>query len=109
MQRFAIIAETDARMLDVGSSVELATGGLVTPLAQDTLRTRRVTVVAVGALDPNLPSDLVPVADVRRVAVGSDHSGVALKKALVQYLRGRGVAEMEVGTDGPDPGDYPDI
>ena len=37
MKRFEIITETDARMLDVGSSVELAAGGLVTPLAQDTL------------------------------------------------------------------------
>ncbi len=109
MKRFEIITETDARVLDVGSSVELAAGGIITPLAQDTLRARRVTVVAVGALDPNLPSDLAPVADVRRVAIGSDHSGVALKKALVQHLRGRGLAVTDVGTDGPDPVDYPDI
>jgi len=109
MKRFEIITETDARVLDVGSSVELAAGGIITPLAQDTLRARRVTVVAVGALDPNLPSDLAPVADVRRVTIGSDHSGVALKKALVQHLRGRGLAVTDVGTDGPDPVDYPDI
>lgn len=109
MKRFEIITETDARLLDVGSSVELAAGGIVTPLAQDTLRARRVTVVAAGALDPSLPSDLAPVADVRRVAIGSDHSGVALKKALVQHLRGRGLAVTDVGTDGPDPVDYPDI
>ena len=109
MKRFEIITETDARVLDVGSSVELAAGGIITPLAQDTLRARRVTVVAVGALDPNLPSDLAPVADVRRVAIGSDHSGVALKKALVQHLRGRGLSVTDVGTDGPDPVDYPDI
>ena len=109
MKPFDIITEADARMLDVGSSVELAAGGLVTPLAQDTLRARRVTVVAVGALDPGLPSDLAPVADIRRVAIGSDHSGVALKNALVQHLRGRGLAVTDVGTDGPDPVDYPDI
>jgi len=109
MKRFEIITETDARVLDVGSSVELSAGGIITPLAQDTLRARRVTVVAVGALDPNLPSDLAPVADVRRVAIGNDHSGVALKKALVQHLRGRGLAVTDVGTDGPDPVDYPDI
>jgi len=109
MKRFEIITETDARVLDVGSSVELSAGGIITPLAQDTLRARRVTVVAVGALDPNLPSDLAPVADVRRVAIGNDHSGVALKKALVQHLRGRGLAVTDVGTDGPEPVDYPDI
>ncbi len=109
MKRFDIITETDARMLDIGSTVELAPGGLVTPLARDTLTARRVTVVATGATDPELPADLVPVADVRRVVIGSDHSGVALKRALVLHLRGRGLAVLDVGTDGTDPVDYPDI
>ena len=109
MKRFDIITETDARVLDIGSTVELAPGGLVTPLARDTLMARRVTVVATGATDPELPADLVPVADVRRVVIGSDHSGVALKRALVLHLRGRGLAVLDVGTDGTDPVDYPDI
>ncbi len=109
MKRFEIISEVDARMLEIGSTVELAPGGIVTPLARDTLSARRVTVVATGTSDPQLPADLVPVADVRRVVIGSDHSGVALKRALVQHLRGRGVAVSDVGTDGTDPVDYPDI
>ncbi len=109
MKRFDIITEADARVLDIGSTVELAPGGLVTPLARDTLTARRVTVVATGATDPELPADLVPVADVRRVVIGSDHSGVALKRALVLHLRGRGLAVLDVGTDGTDPVDYPDI
>ena len=109
MKRFDIITESDARVLDIGSTVELAPGGLVTPLARDTLTARRVTVVATGATDPELPADLVPVADVRRVVIGSDHSGVALKRALVLHLRGRGLAVTDVGTDGTDPVDYPDI
>ena len=109
MKRFDIITETDARVLDIGSTVELAPGGLVTPLARDTLTARRVTVVATGTNDPELPADLVPVADVRRVVIGSDHSGVALKRALVLHLRGRGLAVFDVGTDGTDPVDYPDI
>ena len=109
MKRFDIITETDARVLDIGSTVELAPGGLVTPLARDTLSARRVTVVATGATDPELPADLVPVADVRRVVIGSDHSGVALKRALVLHLRGRGLAVLDVGTEGTDPVDYPDI
>jgi ribose 5-phosphate isomerase B len=96
-------------VLDIGSTVELAPGGLVTPLARDTLTARRVTVVATGMTDPELPADLVPVADVRRVVIGSDHSGVRLKRALVVHLRGRGLAVVDVGTDGTDPVDYPDI
>jgi hypothetical protein len=41
MKRFEIITEADARQIDVGATVELAPGGHVTPLAQDTLRARR--------------------------------------------------------------------
>jgi ribose 5-phosphate isomerase B len=109
MKVFEIITETDARLLDIGSTVELAAGGIVTPLAKDTLAARRVTVVPAGTLDPAIPADLAPVTDVRRVTIGSDHSGVALKRAILQHLRGRGLSVLDVGTDGPDPVDYPDI
>lgn len=109
MQRFDIITEADARILDVGSTVELAANGHITPLARDTLAERRVTVVPAGTADPALPSNLVPVADVKRVAIGSDHSGIALKRALVTHLRGRGLAVADLGTDKTDPVDYPDI
>jgi ribose 5-phosphate isomerase B len=109
MKTFDVITEADARILDIGSTVQLAMGGHVTPLARDTLATRRVTVVPFGAADPALPPDLAPVADVKRVVIGSDHSGVALKRALVTHLRGRGLAVTDVGTDKTDPVDYPDI
>ena len=109
MKRFEIITETDARVLEIGSTVELAAGGIVTPLARDTLAARRVTVVPVGVSDPHLPADLAPVADVRRVVIGSDHSGVALKRTLIQHLRGRALSVIDVGTDSADPVDYPDI
>ncbi|OFW08551.1 MAG: ribose 5-phosphate isomerase B [Acidobacteria bacterium RIFCSPLOWO2_02_FULL_67_36] len=45
----------------------------------------------------------------RRVAIGNDHTGIALKRALVQHLRGRGLSVTDVGTDKPEPVDYPDI
>lgn len=108
MKSFDIITEADARVLDIGSTVELTAGGHVTPLARDTLAARRVTVVPAGSIDATLPSDLAPVADVRRVAIGSDHSGVALKRAIVTHLRGRGLAVADLGTDTTEPVDYPD-
>ncbi|HEX2341503.1 MAG TPA: ribose 5-phosphate isomerase B [Vicinamibacterales bacterium] len=108
-RRFDIITEADARQLGIGSVVELAPGGHVTPLAQDTLRERRVTVVRAGSSDPFLPSDLAPAADVRRVAIGSDHTGVALKRALVQHLRQKGIAVDDRGTDTSEAVDYPDV
>jgi ribose 5-phosphate isomerase B len=109
MQHFDIITEADARTLDVGSTVELAAGGHVTPLAKDTLAARRVTVIGAGSRDAGAAASLVPVSDIRRVALGSDHTGVAMKRALLQHLRGRGIAVTEFGSDGTASVDYPDV
>jgi ribose 5-phosphate isomerase B len=108
MTRFSIITEAEARVLPEGSSVELEAGGLVTPLAQDTLRDRRITVVRVDGQEPSLDS-LAPVADIRRVVIGNDHTGVGLKEAIVAHLRARGLAVTDQGTDRTDPVDYPDV
>ena len=107
MKSFDIITEADARTLDIGSTVSLKAGGHVTPLAADTLNARRVTVlssVAEASLD-----GLAPVANIKTLAIGSDHSGVALKATLREYLRQRGLSVLDVGTEGSDPVDYPDI
>jgi ribose 5-phosphate isomerase B len=109
VKRFEIITEADARVLDIGATVELAEGGIVTPLAKDTLAARRITIVAPGALDSSLAANLVPTADIRRVTIGSDHSGLKLKAAIVQHLRGRAVAVTDIGTTTAEPVDYPDI
>jgi ribose 5-phosphate isomerase B len=108
MKCFDIITEADARQLEPGSTVELVTGGHVTPLARDTLRARRIVVLGAADLDGAIP-ELAPAAEIRRVAIGSDHTGVALKRHLVQHLRGRGVAVEDVGTNSPEPVDYPDM
>ena len=107
VKRFDIITEADARTVEIGATVQLNPGGQITPLARDTLRARRITVVR-DSLDADLQA-LAPPAEIRRVAIGSDHSGVALKTALVTVLRTRGMAVDDVGTDGPDAVDYPDI
>ena len=109
MKRFDIITEADARTLDVGATVELTAGGHVTPLARDTLAARRITVVSAGSQDHSLVAGLTPVSDIRRVSIASDHTGQALKRMLIQRLRGRGLAVIDVGTDTTDPVDYPDV
>lgn len=107
MTRYDMLTETIARTLERGSTVTLATGGHVTPLALDTLRERRVTVVREGSTGDT--EGLAPVTSPSRLAVGSDHSGLALRRAIRDHLRGRGLAVQEVGLDTPDPVDYPDI
>jgi ribose 5-phosphate isomerase B len=107
MKRFEIITEADARLLDIGETVALVRGGHVTPLAADTLRARRVTVLA----DDRLAQDdegLAPPSEIRRVAVGSDHGGLALKAAIVSALRAKGLSVDDLGTETPEPVDYPD-
>jgi ribose 5-phosphate isomerase B len=108
MKQFEIITEADARVLEVGETVALKPGGHITPLAADTLKARRVTVVAANLVD-RADADLAPVADIRRVCIGSDHSGLALKSALVGALRRKGLAVDDVGTLTAEPVDYPDI
>ncbi len=108
MQKFDIITEADARVLPRGGTVMLARGGHITPLAADTLKERRVTVVEDGKTSPD-DASLVPRADIRSVAIASDHTGIALRRALATFLRGRGLAVQDLGTEGTDPVDYPDI
>jgi len=108
-KRFDIITEADARMLDIGATVELSATGHVTPLARDTLAERRVTVVRSGSRDEGLPGDLAPTNDIRRVVIGNDHTGMAMKRALVDHLRGRGLVVIDVGTNTAESVDYPDI
>ena len=109
VRRFALIDEAEARRIEPGSTVELEKGGHVTPLAWDTLKSRRVTVVPFGSVDASLPADLAPASPVARVTIGSDHTGLALKTALIEHLRRQGTAVNDIGTHSTDAVDYPDI
>jgi len=106
MQRFQMITEADARVIEYGSTVTLVAGGHVTPLAADTLKARRVSVIReAGDSDQGT---LAPRADIRTVAIGGDHTSVQLKAAIVAHLRGRGLAVHDLGTNTSEPVDYPD-
>jgi len=61
-----MVTEADARVLEYGTAIVLVAGGHITPLAQDTLRARRIEVVREG--DDVDASTLAPAADIRVVA-----------------------------------------
>jgi ribose 5-phosphate isomerase B len=86
----------------------LARGGHITPLAADTLRERRVTIVHEGRASAE-DAALAPPSDIRKVAIASDHTGVKLRRDLTGFLRGRGLAVTDLGTEGSEPVDYPDV
>jgi ribose 5-phosphate isomerase B len=108
MKKFDIITEGDARVLPRGDTVMLARGGHITPLARDTLTERRITIVHEGRASADEQA-LVPVAEIRTVAIASDHTGIGLRRALVAFLRSRGLAVHDLGTESADPVDYPDM
>ena len=108
VRRFGLIGEAEARQIEPGTTVELDAGGHVTPLAWDTLRARRVTVVPAGTADPSLPADLAPASTIARIAIGADHTGQVLKAALIDHLRRQGRQVTDHGANGTDPVDYPD-
>ena len=101
-----MVTEADARTMEHGSTIVLVAGGHITPLALDTLRERRITVLRDSG-DPDADA-LAPAAQIRTVAVSGDHTSLALKARVVQHLRGRGIAAHDLGTRTSDPVDYPD-
>ena len=106
MKRFQMITEADARVIEYGATVTLVAGGHVTPLAADTLKARRVSVIRESGESDQ--ASLAPRADIRTVAIGGDHTSVSLKAAIVAHLRGRGLAVHDLGTNTSEPVDYPD-
>ena len=46
---------------------------------------------------------------VRRIAIGADHGGFALKASLIARLRAQGLEVADLGTHSPQPCDYPRI
>lgn len=100
-----MVTEADARALEYGSTIVLVQGGHVTPLALDTLRARRISIVRESGADI---VSLAPVEKIQTVAIAGDHTSLALKAALVQHLRGRAIAAHDLGTSTTEPVDYPD-
>ena len=106
MKRFQMITEADARVIEYGATVTLIGGGHITPLAADTLKARRVSVVRESGDGDE--ASLAPRSDIRTVAIAGDHTSVKLKAAIIEHLRGRGMAVHDLGTNTSDPVDYPD-
>jgi ribose 5-phosphate isomerase B len=108
VKKFDIITEADARVLQRGERVALARGGHITPLAQDTLRDRRIVVVRD---DPGVSDEaaLAPRGETRSVAIASDERGTALRRELTAMLRGRGISVVDATADVPHALDYAEL
>lgn len=45
----------------------------------------------------------------KRIAIGSDHAGFELKQEIAKGLQQQGYAVQDMGTNSPEPCDYPDF
>ena len=83
--------------------LKIAAGSVVTPSALDLIRERGVRVI-------EIPDDQIEVPPPEKtVALGSDHGGFVLKKALLPIFVELGLSVRDIGTTDEKPVDYPDI
>lgn len=81
-----------------GSTLEISAAALVTPLAADAARERKISLVRRAAATGTLT-----------IAVGADHGGFLLKESLKNWLSSLGHRIVDMGTSGETPCDYPDF
>jgi ribose 5-phosphate isomerase B len=91
---------------DIPATGELrvAEGSLITPSARDLARERGVAIV-------ELPAHALPglAPPDKTVAIGSDHGGFRMKRAILPVLADLGLSARDVGVFEETPADYPDI
>lgn len=99
-----LITEDDIKkMLKSGlREIVIEKGTVLTPLAIDRIRHSGLNIVSSSSsyIDSNVNV---------KICIGSDHTGVKMKKLLYDYLKIKGYDLLDVGTFTEDAVDYPDI
>ena len=95
-----VITEDDIRRAGIGSTLRIRKSALVTPLAADLARERRIILERVAETDGQVR---------RKIAIGADHGGYEMKEAMKGLLAELGCDYQDFGTNSTDPVDYPDI
>jgi ribose 5-phosphate isomerase B len=96
-----------------GESINIAAGDRITPLARDAARERGVQLIehptsAFVTAGTSVDSPIRSATN-KSIAIGSDHGGFELKRALHAYLIELGYAPIDCGTFSTDSVDYPDF
>jgi ribose 5-phosphate isomerase B len=100
------VTEADVLAAPVGTRISVSAETVVTPLARDTARERRIELVQ----EPGtiLQGATEKATGERAVALGADHGGYAMKEDLKAYLGELGYAVVDCGTHSTSSVDYPD-
>ncbi|MFA7229304.1 MAG: ribose 5-phosphate isomerase B [Melioribacteraceae bacterium] len=87
-----------------GTEVVVEKGSVLTPLAKDRILHSGLKIV--DSASSGISSDSMKYAS---IAIGSDHTGVKMKKILSDHLIKKGFELTDAGTFTEDAVDYPDI
>lgn len=83
--------------------IHLSPDDLLTPLAIDRIRHSGMTIIKDGK------SEFSSLKAVKRIVIGSDHTGVKVKKVIVEFLKSKEYEVLDIGTYSEESVDYPDI
>jgi ribose 5-phosphate isomerase B len=112
-QRIVISEQTVREEIARGSRrMIVPRDAVVTALASELAALKGMTIVrqdAPAASTAAAQGPAVTTAAGMRVAIGSDHGGFALKKALIEFLLSLGAQPLDIGTTSEEPCDYPDF
>ena len=108
-----LVTELDIKDLPHGSEFSIPPGFLVTPLARQAAMERRITMLkGQDAASPSKVETPTPTpggGGDKKVAIGADHGGYALKENSIIYLGELGYGVIDCGTDSAESVDYPDF
>ena len=113
MKKIVVSEQTVRDHLSQGlRRITVPVNAIVTELAAELAVSKGMSIVREDARPAREASSAVaaqPAGSGIRVAIGSDHGGVALKKSLIEFLATLGVRAIDVGTTSEEPCDYPDF
>lgn len=96
-----LITEDDLRGLDFGAKLRIADNTKFTPLADDIIREKQISLIRKSARRGS--------TNVKLIAIGCDHGGFDYKEELKIYLEKAGFQVRDFGTNSKDAVDYPDF
>ena len=100
-----VLTEAEVRQLEPGSPCYVLRGTLITALARELAASRQNEIVECSEKE-----DVVRLkASNRRIALGADHGGFALKEHLKIFLNDAGYQVLDCGTHSQEAVDYPDL
>lgn len=101
-----LITEDDVKKIIKSGSKEIIVerGSVLTPLAKD-----RILHFGLRIVESESGSSLSSSNSQVKIAVGSDHTGIKIKKIVFDFLKQQGYDIIDVGTFTEDSVDYPDI